>query len=533
MAEKKGFDLASVLGSVSGSNTEEQIIRIPLDRIDPDPDNFYSLEGLDSLAANIELIGLQQPLRVRPSGERYVIVSGHRRRAAIALITDGGSRQFAAGVPCIVEYGEASAAMRKLRLIYANSATRVLSSAEISKQAEEVQMLLYELKEQGVEFPGRMRDHVAEACKVSKTKLARLHAIRANLAPVILDRYFDKGTLAESTAYALSKLPQAVQTDCVNIHLAQRGTSQYGLKYLWEQTVDKYGKEVQRLENQKCPKTKAAPCCPERETIIARRFADDAYWQCEGCCAKCNRLADCKRVCTLCADKAAKMKADRKEARKFEKALQRSADEMDIREIELYWFRFGQALRAAGLSHKDLAKKMGLKDVRGLNDSAVFGWWFDEKEADALEDGSFTETKPRDCLPYAHDMELYAARNLCSMAGALGVSLDYLFCMTDDPHGVSTMAQAAQPEPEPEQGEEGDVFVNHAWRSLTDPPLNAPGWYAVKVQLCGSDVTARKVLWWGDGWFLNDRPDAHPLDDTNEVVAWFPLPDDDTDEEDV
>ena len=452
----KKFDIVDFLKApegVSGSNTE-QIVLIDVDRIDPDPDNFYSLEGIDALAGTIELIGLQQPLRVRPNGERFTVVSGHRRRAAILMIRDGGSEQFKAGVPCIVEYGEASDAMRKLRLIYANSATRVMSSSEISRQAEEVTALLYELKEQGVEFPGRMRDHVAEACKISASKLARLHAIRKNLAPELLEKYYDKGTLKEASAYALSKLPQETQLACVAMHIAKRESSKDGLNYLWENTVEKYGEEVQRLDKQKCPKMRVS-CCPESETILARRFADDHYWQCEGCCAKCSRLADCKRVCIPCRAAAEKAKAERKEQRKTEKVLQKNADEMKIREIELYWFRFGQALRAAGLSHKELAEKMGMKEVRGYDDAAVFNWSFAEKEAEQLEDGSFMETKPSTNLPYGWSMSLSAARNLCSMAGALGVSLDYLFCMTDDPHGVSSMADAesAAPKLPPRPGE--------------------------------------------------------------------------------
>ena len=207
------FDIASVLKDVSGPGTgKEQIEYIQLDQIDPDPNNFYSLEGLDDLAANIELIGLQQPLRVRPGSEpgRYVIVSGHRRRAAILMIRDGGSGQFDGGVPCIVERGEASEALRELRLIYANSATRVMSAAEISKQAERVEMLLYTLKEEGMEFPGRMRDHVAEACQVSKTKLARLHAIRKNLLPELLFN-FDHGYIGETVAYRISQEDKKTQ----------------------------------------------------------------------------------------------------------------------------------------------------------------------------------------------------------------------------------------------------------------------------------------------------------------------------------
>lgn len=208
----KKFNLADYLKDttpVSNSDTE-QIVRINLDLIDPDPSNFYSLEGIDELAGNIETVGLLDALRVRPNGERYTVVSGHRRRAACLLIRDGGSEMFAAGVPCIIEYGEASDAMRELRLIYANSATRVMSAADLSKQAERVTELLYQLKEQGVEFPGRMRDHVAQACKVSASKIARLHAIRENLR----DSYrlmFDAGRMSEGNAYRISQETPDVQ----------------------------------------------------------------------------------------------------------------------------------------------------------------------------------------------------------------------------------------------------------------------------------------------------------------------------------
>lgn len=202
----KKFDLGDYLKSEGPVSTldAEQIVRIPLDQIDPNPDNFYSLEGLEELAANIELVGLLDALRVRPEGQRYVIVSGHRRRAACMMIRDGGNAMFDAGIPCIVEYGEASPAMRELRLIYANAATRVMSAADMSRQAERVTELLYQLKEQGVEFPGRMRDHVAQACQVSASKIARLHAIRGNLIGVLLDK-FDAGQLKEATAYRLSQ----------------------------------------------------------------------------------------------------------------------------------------------------------------------------------------------------------------------------------------------------------------------------------------------------------------------------------------
>ena len=79
------FNLADVLKDVPNLDTKrEQIEYIPLDLIDGDSENFYSLSEIESLANNIATVGLQQPLRLRvhPTEEgRYIAVSGHRRRS--------------------------------------------------------------------------------------------------------------------------------------------------------------------------------------------------------------------------------------------------------------------------------------------------------------------------------------------------------------------------------------------------------------------------------------------------------------------
>ena len=63
--------------AVSNLDTEsrEQIEYIDIDRIDSDTRNFYELSGVDELAANIQLCGLQQPIRVR-DGEHGRVVIG-------------------------------------------------------------------------------------------------------------------------------------------------------------------------------------------------------------------------------------------------------------------------------------------------------------------------------------------------------------------------------------------------------------------------------------------------------------------------
>lgn len=206
-----GNSLAGILGNVSNPDAEEQITYIPLQNLVSDERNFYSMDGVDELAANIELIGLQQPLRVL-AGENgfYVIVSGHRRAAAIRLLAEDAPEKWAR-VPCIVEKPGGSPELEELRLIMANADTRRMSSADLAKQAERVQILLYKLKEAGtIQFSGRMRDRVAEACKVSATRLAQLKVIREKLIDVYR-LLWDAGKLNETCAYTLAKEPKDVQ----------------------------------------------------------------------------------------------------------------------------------------------------------------------------------------------------------------------------------------------------------------------------------------------------------------------------------
>ena len=200
----------TLMENVSKLDTgKEQIEYIDIDLIDSDDRNFYELSGVDDLAANIQLCGLQQPIRVRDGvNGRVVIVSGHRRRAALELLAS--EEPTWRSVPCIRERVSGSAALQELRLIYANSDTRKMSAADIARQAERVEILLYQLQEEGYEFPGRMRDHVAQACKVSAAKLARLKVIREGLKGKWAG-LFQEDKLSEQTAYAMARMPEELQ----------------------------------------------------------------------------------------------------------------------------------------------------------------------------------------------------------------------------------------------------------------------------------------------------------------------------------
>ena len=211
---KKPFSVSDYIKpeDVSKLDTEATAISfIPRDRLLLNEKNFYDTSSIDELADSIALNGLIEPIIVRPvrdgSGD-YRIISGHRRFLAISELAKDEPERWAR-VPAIIRE-PASDILEELLLIEANRATRVMSSADTMHQAERYRELLAELKNQGVEIPGRLRDAVAEAMQISTSRLARLDVIRKNLSPEWMEA-FETGSLSESAAYELARLPQEQQ----------------------------------------------------------------------------------------------------------------------------------------------------------------------------------------------------------------------------------------------------------------------------------------------------------------------------------
>lgn len=355
-----GYSLGDVLkqqlrgpdANVSNLDTSggaQQIEYIDIGLLDGDPRNRRDLRGLEELAANIELLGLRQPLRVRENPEspgRFIIVSGHRRRAALQRLVNDGRADFAR-VPCIRDVPAQSSALQELRLIFDNLDTQPYSSAEKAKIAARVEELLYLLKEEGLEFPGRMRDQVAAACKISAPKLARLKVIREKLVPQYMG-LFEKGTLPEQTAYALARLPEDFQKRLANAlsevpsgSIAEKVLKKYNEGWRWEPTLQ-------------CPDGK--PC--KRGDTFLRRDCETHSWEsfCGGntCCLKCEKAktgySPCERMCFKAkAQRKAKKDAEEEAAHKRKQKNGRKYQ----KETQVYAKRLLPAIDAAGLPEEE------------------------------------------------------------------------------------------------------------------------------------------------------------------------------------
>ena len=488
------FDIASVLKSVPNLGTgQEQITYIASSLLDPDENNFYSLAGIDDLADNIATIGLQQPLRVRPGTipGRYTIVSGHRRRAAIQLLQDGeddAAHMFDQGVPCIVEYGEASAALQELRLIYANASTRVMSSAEVSRQAKRVEALLYQLQEEGMAFPGRMRDHVAEACQISKSKLSRLNAIRSNLIPDLLEK-FDEGELNESAAYELQKVPVSGQEEIAKAvkrsgdasFIDGRGAAhcaQYAEAYMADRTCQD-----------------GSPCPHHEKRFIQALRTTMCYEKCTGgCCLKCHHADSCSHACP-------KVKAKQKAASEKKKKQRDAEKKKEIKERE------AKVKRIQKTKQDEANRLLPLIEQKGLGDKTELpqGYWgystATVKTYRRLAAGEFSDNDSF----YDEHLIPTSLSGLTKMADLLGCSIDYIVGRSADPN-----PGAAAP------------AVGPKWSTGTP---TQPGTYETRVGV-GSEDTEKTTVWqrldWnGSGWVFSN---GVPLDKAMNVFRWVKLP---------
>lgn len=338
-------ELRKQLGGVSDSDHgREQITYIDIGLLDKDEKNFYKLTKVEELASNIQVCGLQQPIRVR-AGQKghYTIVSGHRRRAAMQLLLKEGHEEFRE-VPCIIEQDEASEAMRELRLIFANSSTRELSSGDLAKQAERVEMLLYQLKKEGVEFPGRMRDQVAAACKVSSTRVAVWKVIRENLIDGYR-AYYEKEKITESAAYAIARMPAEFQERVLKA-CKDKVTASYAEGVLKKVMSGDYDYSPCLT----CPDGKS---CTHAAAFIRHDMESSEWDRCGGkiCCVNCEKSSrdwsPCGNMCAR-AKEARKTASDKKKA-KEEKAAAKERTKL-VKSNAAAARRILRAADAAGLA---------------------------------------------------------------------------------------------------------------------------------------------------------------------------------------
>lgn len=477
----KKFNLAEFVKpeGVSKVNTPE-ISMIPWDHIRANDANFYTVDDVDELRNSIRMHGLLDPVVVTPDEEegKYLLISGHRRHKAWGLLREEDPEKYAS-IPAIIRSFE-SKSMAELALIMANSSARKLTSPEISRQAERIERLLYDLKEEGYEFDGRMRDQVAKACQVSSARLARLKVIRENL---LLDfkKQWEAGKLKESCAYELAQGNGVFQEKI--LRAAPNATAQ---------GIAKVRQIMENGNDYSCTALSGPGClrCTHGAAFL-RHDLEDPWNTCEGkkCCLTCDKAKrdwnPCSRMCSKAKEKRAAANAKEKEKEKAEQEKKTSRLRREIRESAL---RLLKAAEAAGVDDKTEIKlsTYGAKTVAYLRKAATdedIGYFY------------FNELAPQKL-------------DVPAVAKALGCSADYVCGLTDELQPGTT-----------DPLDPGTAALPLGWQT---GPAPGDGRYLCLVDLgTGAGDLHEQQCDSRDGvWEAYGRPVA----DMFTVKAWYPLP---------
>lgn len=425
------FDLGDFVKTMavpnSGTAGQEQIEYLPLAELHEDERNFYTVDKVEELAANIQSCGLMDPLRVRKSEDGYTIVSGHRRAAALRLLAAEDSKFET--VACIIETGDIPEQLQELRLIFANSSTREMSPADEAKQAERVEVLLYELKEQGMEFPGRMRDRVAEACRISRSKLGRLKKIQRNLAPCYKPLW-EAGDLPEDTADALASMPEEVQERIKRIFPRKTPTGGAVRNIAGKMAA---GRDYCATDLS-CPD---GTVCTNQDKFFRHDLSCGSWENCGGkmCCVKCTRGGahdpDGGSYNAACSEMCPKAKAI------YEKAKEKSKAKAEQEKVDCH-------TKAVQHGMADAQRLVRAADAAGLSDKDGI-----PTDYASIRVGTLRSIMQGEIPKGMPDYQLgefipYSTENLRKMAETLHCSADYLLGLVDEPRATVGDAMPGQ-----------------------------------------------------------------------------------------
>ena len=222
---------------------------------------------------------------------------------------------------------------------------------------------------------------------------------------------YEDGTIKESVAYALAKMPPEVQQDIVVYKPNPE---------LWtEFSVEQAQKDIDGIRSQMC--AKCGGDCAYTVERLTHHFDNCNYDRCVNCCATCYYRMSCKAACPELAEEIKAAKQQRRDEKKQERLDAQAKAAPKIAKITAIWQRFAQTRETSGKSIEECLKAVNL----------YAGNVTIQKYAD-YEVGSI-KIKETSILPFGDSCSIDYVENILSMADLLGVSVDYLLCRTDDP----------------------------------------------------------------------------------------------------
>lgn len=215
--------------------------------------NFYGLNEIEGLAADIYMFGLKQNLEVIydpcERGE-YRIISGERRWMALKHLVSKGYKQFEFAT-CKISNPQ-NEDEEQIEIIVANS-YREKTEAELVEEEKRLKESLEKLRAAGKTVrgydlsSGKLRPVIAAMLKKSETKIAQIECINNNLIPEFREE-FKNERMTFSAAYELSRMTSDEQREALGKYIENGELRHKDIKELKEEKEAK--KEEEQIPGQ-------------------------------------------------------------------------------------------------------------------------------------------------------------------------------------------------------------------------------------------------------------------------------------------
>lgn len=215
--------------------------------------NFYALNEIEGLAADIFMFGLKQNLEVVydpcDKGE-YRIVSGERRWMALKHLVSKGHKQFEFAT-CKITIPQ-NDDEEQIEIIVANS-YREKTEVELVEEERRLKESLEKLRAAGKTVrgydlsSGKLRPVIAAMLKKSETKIAQIECINNNLIPEFREE-FKNERMTFSAAYELSRMTSDEQREALGKYIENGELRHKDIKELKEEKEAK--KEEEQIPGQ-------------------------------------------------------------------------------------------------------------------------------------------------------------------------------------------------------------------------------------------------------------------------------------------
>jgi len=207
---------AKALGAITRAFMSEprdgQVVEIPVSSIRPNPHNFFHVDEIEELAADIKAVGLLHPLVVRYAPDEatdYELISGERRWRALKLLSerDAGQARTAQAVIRVMTDDDAAHA-----LISANVETRELTVRERIEAISRMRAIVERQREAGT-VSGKTATLVAEAVGMAAAQVKRYQTLAAAVPELV--EAVDADLITLRTAVELAAREPEIQTAAI------------------------------------------------------------------------------------------------------------------------------------------------------------------------------------------------------------------------------------------------------------------------------------------------------------------------------